>query len=302
MKKTDFLLISIILLFGIFTAKAQDEPYHPLVQEGKVWSVLSAEETYNPNSPILTYSYQTFSMLFSGDTTINDVLYKKMYASTKKSPVFPKDYSLQNFMREDEDKKVWYLRSDAWGVEWEELLYDFSFEIGDTVCYGGSNSFIIVEDISDEIMHNGEVRKVFHFSRNGAFIMEDYWIEGIGSNYGLLIPFGSGIAGGFYKLLCFRENGNLMFYNEEYQTCYKNSVGVNTYNNQVDIYPNPATNFINITGDRVSTVKMYNNIGQLILTQHNTNTINVSALQNGIYLLTIESSTGNMIQKKIIKN
>ena len=83
---------------------------------------------------------------------------------------------------------------------------------------------------------------------------------------------------------------------------YISNVGIVDYKNNILIYPNPANDVINITGDIISTVKMYNNIGQLILTQHNTNTINVTALQNGIYLLTIETTTGNMIQKKIIKN
>jgi hypothetical protein len=80
------------------------------------------------------------------------------------------------------------------------------------------------------------------------------------------------------------------------------NVGVADYNHNILIYPNPANNVINITGDRVSTVKMYNNIGQLILTQHNTNTINVSTLTNGLYLLTIELTTGDTTQKKIIVN
>jgi len=88
------------------------------------------------------------------------------------------------------------------------------------------------------------------------------------------------------------------------EKCFEISINVSIvdYKNHILIYPNPATHVINITGDRVSTVRMYNNIGQLILTQHNTNTINVSALQNGIYLLTIETSTGSIIQKKIIVN
>ena len=83
---------------------------------------------------------------------------------------------------------------------------------------------------------------------------------------------------------------------------YISNVGIINYKDNITVHPNPATNFINITGDRVSTIKMYNNIGQLILTQQNTNTINVSTLTDGIYLLTIETSTGQITQKKIIIN
>jgi len=83
---------------------------------------------------------------------------------------------------------------------------------------------------------------------------------------------------------------------------YISNVGITNYKDNILVYPNPATNFINISGDMVSEIKMYNNIGQLILTQHNTNTINISALQNGIYLLTIETQTGQTTQKKLIIN
>jgi len=83
---------------------------------------------------------------------------------------------------------------------------------------------------------------------------------------------------------------------------YISNVGIVDYKDHIVVYPNPANNVINIIGDRVSTLKMYNNIGQLILTQQHTNTINVSTLQNGLYLLTFETSTGQTTQKKIIKN
>jgi hypothetical protein len=86
--------------------------------------------------------------------------------------------------------------------------------------------------------------------------------------------------------------------------CFEISINVSIvdYKDNIMIYPNPANNIINVTGADIANVKIFNNIGQLILTQHNTNIINVSTLTNGLYLLTIELTTGNMIQKKIIKN
>jgi hypothetical protein len=78
------------------------------------------------------------------------------------------------------------------------------------------------------------------------------------------------------------------------------NVGIKDYEDHIMIYPNPATHSINISGDRILEVKMFNNMGQLILNQHNTNSINISELQNGLYLLSIEVSTKHVIQKKII--
>ena len=82
----------------------------------------------------------------------------------------------------------------------------------------------------------------------------------------------------------------------------KINVGIINYKDHITIYPNPATNLITISSNKVSAVKVYNSIGQLILNEYNTNEINVSALTNGIYILSVEISAGNTIQKKIIIN
>ena len=79
-------------------------------------------------------------------------------------------------------------------------------------------------------------------------------------------------------------------------------VGIRDYNYNILIYPNPANNIINIAGTDITNIKIFNNIGQIILNENNTNTINVSGLTNGLYLLTIETSTGQTTQKKLIIN
>ena len=80
------------------------------------------------------------------------------------------------------------------------------------------------------------------------------------------------------------------------------NVGITNYKDNILIYPNPARDIVNILGAEITSVKIFNNMGQLILTQHNTNTINVSTLTNGIYILSIETLTRKIIQKKIIIN
>ena len=309
MKKI-ILLFPIILLLGIFTTNAQEENYHPLVQEGKMWSVLDAIYVFNPGDGPAWYTYTTQKFMFYGDTVINEKEYKKMYISLKENPIFPHDWSLHSFMREDENKKVWQLKSSYWGDLWEELLYDFSLEIGDTV-QSAANCYVIVEDIADEIMHNGDVRKVFRFSKNCfyedddySFIMEDYWVEGIGSNYGLLIPFGSELTGGFYELLCFHENDGLIFFNEEYKTCYKSSVGINTYDNRINIFPNPTTNVFNIENIdnlNIRAISIFNIQGQMIRQYDiNSTQLDVSNISSGLYFIKIFTSGGECIVKKVI--
>ena len=80
------------------------------------------------------------------------------------------------------------------------------------------------------------------------------------------------------------------------------NVGIKDYSDNIMIYPNPANDVIHITGTDIANVKVFNNIGQLILTQHNTNTINISALQNGFYILSVETINRQITQKKLIIN
>jgi hypothetical protein len=79
-------------------------------------------------------------------------------------------------------------------------------------------------------------------------------------------------------------------------------VGIKNYEDHIMIYPNPANDIIHIFGSEIINIKVFNNIGQLILSQSNTNRINVSELINGIYILSVETTTKQIIQKKLIIN
>lgn len=70
----------------------------------------------------------------------------------------------------------------------------------------------------------------------------------------------------------------------------------------VAIYPNPASDIININSSRsINRIEVYNNLGALILQVNDTHKINVSNFDSGIYFLRISSNTRS-ITKKIIKH
>ena len=305
MKKL-YLLTSLILLCCVQMANAQNnkinDDYHPLVQEGKIWSVVT-REGHLP----WEWKFTTTQMAFFGDTIINDVLYKKMYATIKEYPIFPQDWILQNFMREDEDKKIWYKRINS-GTE--QLYYDFSLEIGDTlpnnIGYGCSYP-IIVEDITYKIMHNGEERRVWHLLYSFAGHTE-YWIEGIGSNFGVLEPTSAELVGLYTELLCVHENGKLIFNENGYLgTCYKGGTnGINDYDkNQIHIYPNPAKGVLYVEiNENMSTtrISLINIQGQIVKCYEATATqLDISDITEGIYFIKLSSLKGNIIKKVIIK-
>ncbi|MFN3941983.1 MAG: T9SS type A sorting domain-containing protein [Flavobacterium sp.] len=72
----------------------------------------------------------------------------------------------------------------------------------------------------------------------------------------------------------------------------------------IKIYPNPVFDTLNIFVDAmvtINSVKVYNLAGQLVKYQDNINAINVSDLQQGIYMIEIETSNGREVKKFIKK-
>ena len=63
-------------------------------------------------------------------------------------------------------------------------------------------------------------------------------------------------------------------------------VNVEEVNNNINIYPNPATDIINITNAENSTIEIYNIAGELVISTTETN-IDVSTLTNGTYLIKV---------------
>jgi hypothetical protein len=68
----------------------------------------------------------------------------------------------------------------------------------------------------------------------------------------------------------------------------------------VSIYPNPATNNVNITTDRLVQVTLIDGMGRVINTQSVSGTfsLDVSTLTNGIYFLQVDNTTKKIIVRK----
>lgn len=88
------------------------------------------------------------------------------------------------------------------------------------------------------------------------------------------------------------------------------TVGVEDFENvaneeNVEVYPNPATSVINIAADNMAKVSVYNSIGQLVYTQDVDNDrveLSTSSLNNGLYYINVETKDGYMTSQKVIVN
>ena len=80
------------------------------------------------------------------------------------------------------------------------------------------------------------------------------------------------------------------------------SLGLNQHNIQIGLYPNPANTEVTVeTQEIIKTVRIYNLLGQMVITDINS-TVNISGLSNGIYLLQAIMENGSVATEKLIKN
>lgn len=73
----------------------------------------------------------------------------------------------------------------------------------------------------------------------------------------------------------------------------------------VNVWPNPATSTVNIKGENLDAVYMYNSVGQLVLTldvmdNDEQTSVDVSGFNSGIYFMNVVSTNGGSVLKKVV--
>ena len=281
-----FTLLALLLMAG--GVKTQAQEYVPMIQEGNEWCTLEAIVCKDTEG-----HYNTLVNWLSGDTLINEVRFTKVM-ETLNGEGSPYQVAL---LRE-EDGKVW----ETYNGNSEILLYDFTANVGDSLVCGYGDYFVL-DSISIEQI-GGVDRKKFWFGLEYDFTGEPYametWIEGIGSDLGLLYCGSYYFCGGYYRALCFHQDGELIWQNPEYDACVITSVE-EIKDKVISVYPNPAMETVTIDGVEASEVQVYNALGQLVKTVQGSNEINVSGLPAGIYSIRVTMNDGNLFLNKIIK-
>lgn len=201
-----------------------------------------------------------FEFFLLGDTVINNKQYKKLHAnqlsswSSGRAEVWEK-YTTSytdtviyhgNFgvLRMDSTDRLYFLRTAAlptshayaplinsFSLEEETLLHDFNIEVNDTLSWKENAQRVQVID-SFEVNSSVKVKR-FWFNNYPLDPYYDYWLEGIGSIYGLFGAYSSnlyrlGLGGGFGKrttLACF-SSSRLQFPKKRnhplLDSCYRN--------------------------------------------------------------------------------
>lgn len=245
--KTKILLL--LLLLAACGAKAQtllenEHQRESLPLENTAWvhfyQSLMTDSTY-------------FQLGIKGDTLVNGIAYKKVFYCSHFG--FPIEGECFGGIRQDDDKYYFIsLYSEYDYVPWplelnvhqdtEYIIYDFSLSECDRFpTIGDADPEFVFSKEDMEI--NGSMKQVLWFDYNdcetGPHYYDYHWIEGIGSNYGLLYSLQLGVwNGSYYNLVEILQNEESVYLAPEFaETDYTSTK--EAYENKVSFYPNPIT-------------------------------------------------------------
>ena len=277
-----YTLLAALLLTGGWKMQAQE--YLPIAQKGNEWHTFETAIHWINN--IVNWC--------TGDTIIEDVRYMKIMGSINDGPS-----ALFTVLRE-ENGKVWmrYLSTSE-----ETLLYDFTASVGDTLCFGEPGASFVLDSISTEQIGGVDRRKFWfglEYDDLGRPRTQETWVEGIGSDYGLLWSGYWRIPDGWHCLLCFHQNGELVWQNPEYNTCtYPYDAVEENKDSEISVYPNPGNNTLNIrTALQNARIEIYDIAGKQVCNQEitgNNTRINAEGWPSGTYVWKVYTgvSTGS---------
>lgn len=277
--------------FGFFLHTVPQVQAQDFVTPGNQWNI-AVYPTFSPNT-------SSYSVRIGEDTLVNSVLYNKLYYTHDTlNTNWAFSYS---YVREDTTKKVFYKDGNANEV----LLYDFNLDINDTFPIE-STCILQVIDIDTVVLNNGEQRRRKRLVNK--FYPEDgdqYWIDGIGSNFGVISHFGYCYTDYPDGFLCFYGNNELLF-PESPPSCFITEIDKLPVSDQIHIYPNPLQHRLNIEdpGAHYMDYSLYNGFGELLdwgkLTGVHTQ-IECSTIPTGFYVLILTDLIGNRYLERMIK-
>ena len=284
------------------SASGQTSVYHPYPDSNAVW-----------NFHFQLYCFfngtgdEYYSMTFSGDTLINSQAYHKLTTpyvqsfSTLTCGGVSTGY--KGAIRQDTTvKKVFYVPPTDTA---EQLLYDFTLQVGDTV-RGYIEAFTfptadIVQSI-DSVLVGNTYRKRWNI--NSCYNI--HFIEGIGSTYGLfeLTP-GCITDQADYSLICFQQNGQPLYPDTTTNCHLITSINsIDNYSDQIKVFPNPSNGSFTVDFDTtdITEIQLTNLLGNIIMKQQTDKQtqIKIDNLKSGIYILTIINKDNRSTSRKII--
>jgi hypothetical protein len=256
------ILLHLLIVITYFAAQGQVFPNDSAYWKVEVGSV-ECVDPYGVSD--VCYEQQYF---LSGDTTIGDQSYKKVYSSMRyRSNLNTWTYYYNGYFgaiySDNEANKVYWRPASSFQ---DTLLYDFNLSVGETLpesyVYDPEVAGIIQIDDIDTSTINGQSIVRYHMD-NAGFGLE-YILQGIGSTLGLLEPI-TPFFEHHFTLLCFQNYETSLTYPENGDCdVFTDISSYSAEENNISIYPNPANGILNIDNASVSHIQIFSITGLLI--------------------------------------
>lgn len=298
-----FCLLSIVI-FTSSEVHSQTTIYHPFPDSNAIW--------VGHYWPGLINCGENYAYIISGDTAIGNLTYHKLfipYVNSYGICTVNHTAGYNGCFRQDLiARKVFYITP---GNLTEDLLYDFTLQVGDTIpgftrlgCTQPTDTITQV----DSMLIGTNYRRVWHF---GQFVTSNTIIEGIGFISGILEGCATNFPDGpFYLLDCFQQNGTTL-YPDTLTSCQLQSDinGPSRNSIRTSIYPNPFSCLTTVKTNQHlvnASLTIYNSLGQQVKQINNisgqTLTLNRDNLPAGLYYIHLSEEGKILLTDKLVVN
>lgn len=205
----------------------------------------------------------------------------------------------------NDGNQIYYCKWNGNDYDEEVLFYDYDLEEGDYFNDDDEHPMRVTE-VSTITDYNGVERKMITFAFIGLDEETEYWIEGVGSSRGFVNSgrYEPTSDGAIFHLLCYHEDWRIIYMNPVYNTCDVDEIAENAAGNGVSVYPNPASEIVNILNDsdlNITSVEIIDLTGRMVLSTESCNNIDVTMLPEGQYFVKIIGQTTIVKKLSIIK-
>ncbi len=285
-----------IITFSILSFAAMSQAYHPVIEMNKYWDQ-SNQDGWSPCSlEPRRYKFVDVYTTMNGHTYQMCKTYRlrgqpiddQMTCPPFVADTIPIETS---WLREDTIARKVYIYYPLWEPNPDQLLYDFTLNVGDTLqsYYAGYGFPLVLSAVETVTLNNGEIRKKYVFEEDPYI----FYIEGIGGGLGLVLPLY------FFEhqdrtLYCVKKDGEDIWGTE----C--NTVFIAVKNEpeiSISVFPNPVDDVLNINLNNISeshpfSFEMFDLNGTKILTtrlESSDNAVSLTNLSPGFYIYKIRS-------------
>jgi len=285
------------LFFSLITSFCFSQPYQEMLNHESEWHLTSCY------SGCVNDVYYT-----DGDTIFNGNTYKILNGYHYISRTF--------WLREDIQNKKIFLSTIDGNKRVEDLLYDFSLEVGDSIAinnplspFPDSPGYFTLDSIIARQLLDGSDYRFFYLSPNPTTSSTEspVWIEGIGSLSLINAPGGTPNVNASGKISCYFNDAELLYTQlDSIQSCkpiHVTGIEEETKNNLVKVYPTNCNDilFVSSFAEEIKSIEIFDMNGTKVFQENalnnHFNKLEISKLAKGLFIVKVSFSSGNRMFK-----